>query len=137
MTATPKDCSRLTQAELSAPDGANLTQAAKAMAAKHQLSMRTAYRHLARGTTPAVDRHIGIDGKTYPAHPRGPQPSRTRLERELALTWQALNRADQKACEQGLFTQDIDALRRIVATATEMLQRWEGAPIDVSGDHGM
>lgn len=98
------------------------------MAEENQLSLRTAYRHLARGTMPAADRRIGLDGKTYPAHPRGLRPDRTALERELALTWQGLNRADKKACQTGIYDPAIDALRRIVSAATEILRRWESAP---------
>ena len=83
----------------------NLTPTAKAMAAAHQLSLRTAYRHLTWGTTPVVDRRIGRDGKTYPARPGGLHSSRAPLERELALTWQALNRADKKARQIGIADQ--------------------------------
>ena len=115
----------------------NLTQTAKAMAAEHQLSLRTAYRHLARGTTPTADRRIGRDGKTYPARPHGLRPERTSLERELALTWQALNRADNNACQKGITDNDVVSLRRIVSTATEMLNRWEGVQLATSGDHGL
>ena len=107
------------------------------MATEHQLSLRTAYRHLARGTMPAVDRRIGMDGKTYPAHPRGLRPSQTPLEQELALTWQALNRADKKACRDGFIEDELVSLRRIVATATEMLQRWESVPSTTSADQRM
>jgi hypothetical protein len=115
----------------------NLTAAAKAMAAEHQLSLRTAYRHLARGTTPHDDRRIGMDGKTYPAHPRGLRPDRTQLERDLTLTWQALNRADKNACQTGIAEKDVVSLRRIITTATEMLNRWEGVLPATSGDHEM
>src|SRR6516162_8954753 len=115
----------LTQSSESGLICQNLTQAAKAMAAEHQLSLRTAYRHLARGTTPDDDRHIGMDGKTYSAHPRGLRPDRTPLERDLALAWQALNRADKKACQNGIADTDVESLRRIITTATEMLNRWE------------
>jgi hypothetical protein len=127
----------LTQSSESGLICQNLTQAAKAMAAEHQLSLRTAYRHLARGTTPDDDRRIGMDGKTYPAYPRGLRPDRTPLERELALTWQALNRADKKACQNGIADTDVESLRRIITTATEMLNRWEGVRSATSGDHGM
>jgi hypothetical protein len=107
------------------------------MAAKHQLSLRTAYRHLARGTTPSDDRRIGMDGKTYPARPRGLRPERTSLERELALTWQSLNRADKDACQNGVTDNEVVTLRRIVSTATEMLNRWEGVQPATSDDHGL
>jgi len=103
-----------------------LTQKAMVMAAEYKISLRTAYRHLARGTVPSADRRIGMDGKTYPAPPLRLGYNRTPLERELALTRQALNRADKKACEQGIGFADVHALRRIVATATEMVARWAG-----------
>lgn len=70
-------------------------------------------------------RRIGMDGKTYPARPRGLRPERTSVERELALTWQALNRADKKACQDGFADTELVSLRRIVVNATETLQRWE------------
>jgi hypothetical protein len=126
----------LTQSSESGSFCSNLTQTAKAMAAEHQLSLRSAYRHLARGTTPADDRCIGMDGKTYPAHPRGLRPGRTSLERELALTRQALNRADKDACQNGIADNEVVTLRRIISTATEMLNRWEGVQSATSGDHG-
>lgn len=128
---------RLTQNPESGSDCPNLTQTAKAMAAEHQLSLRTAYRHLARGTTPADDRRIGMDGKTYPARPRGLRPERTSLERELALTRQVLNRADKDACQNGITDNEVMSLRRIVSTATEMLQRWEGVQTATSDNHGL
>ena len=124
----------LSQSSESGSDCPNLTQTAKAMAAKHQLSLRTAYRHLARGTTPADDRRIGMDGKTYPARPRGLRPERTSLERDLALTWQAMNRADKKACQDGFADNELVSLRRIVANATEILQRWESILPTTSAD---
>jgi hypothetical protein len=127
----------LSQNSESGSDCPNLTQTAKAMAAEHQLSLRTAYRHLARGTTPSDDRRIGMDGKTYPARPRGLRPKRTSLERELALTWQALNRADKNACQNGITDNEVVSLRRIVSTAAEMLNRWEGVQPATSGDHGL
>ena len=107
------------------------------MAAEHQLSLRTAYRHLARGTTPSDDRRIGMDGKTYPARPQGLRPERTSLERDLALTWQALNRADKAVCQNGIADNEVVTLRRIVAAATEMLNRWEGVQPATSDDHGL
>ncbi len=125
----------LSQSSVSGLVCPNLTQTAKAMAAEHQLSLRTAYRHLARGTTPAGDRRIGMDGKTYPARPRGFRPERTSLERDLALTWQSLNRADKDACQNEIADNEVVTLRRIVSTATEMLNRWEGVPPATSGDH--
>lgn len=131
------DSLHLTEGAESGSLCANLTQTAKAMAAEHQLSLRTAYRHLARGTTPADDRRIGMDGKTYPARPRGLRPERTSLERNLGLTWQALNRADKKACQNGVADNEVVSLRRIIVTATEMLNRWEGVQPATSGDHGM
>jgi hypothetical protein len=100
------------------------------MADEHKISLRTAYRHLARGTTPASDRRIGVDGKTYPAQLRKRRPGRTPLERELALTRQALNRADKKAGQQDVDGGDVEALRRIVSTTNEILSRWEGVHSD-------
>ena len=72
-----------------------------------------------------------------PAHPRGLRPERTSLERELALTWKALNRADKDACQNGIADNEVVTLRRIVASATEMLNRWEGVQLANSDDHGL
>lgn len=122
------------QMTVTPPNSSHLTQTAKAMATENKLSLRTAYRHLARGTMPAAVRRIGRDGKTYPAHPRGLCLSQTPLERELALTWQALNRADKKACQDGFADNELVSLRRIVANATEILQRWESILPTTSAD---
>ncbi len=127
----------LSQSSESGSDCPNLTQTAKAMAAEHKLSLRTAYRHLERGTTPSDDRRIGMDGKTYPAQPRGLRSERTSLERELALIWQALKRADKDACQNGIADHEVVSLRRIISTATEMLNRWEGVQPATSDDHGL
>ena len=109
-----------------------VAQAAKAMVEKfkvsgERISLRTAYRHLAKGTTPSVERCIGRDEKTYPRHPRGRSRIKSPVSRELALTYQALNRADKKACQDGVVENDRRMLARIVSDATEMLERWETA----------
>lgn len=46
----------------------NQTRTAVEMAKEFGLSLETAFRHLRHGTTPAKDRRVGHDGKTYPAH---------------------------------------------------------------------
>ena len=113
------------KATVSRSDCRDLTQAAKTIALEHHVSLRTAYRHLARGSRPELERCIGRDGKTYPAYPRGWRPNRTALQRELALTWQALNRADKKANKDGIHDDDVASLRRIASMAQGMLNCWE------------
>jgi hypothetical protein len=109
----------------SVPFCGRLTQTAIDMAGEYRCSLRTAYRHLARGTSPSSDRRTGRDGKTYPAHPRGLPLARTPLARELALTRQALNRANVKAARDGVDTADIVALHQIVLSAQTILKFWE------------
>ncbi|MEI8290951.1 MAG: hypothetical protein WCH99_15915 [Verrucomicrobiota bacterium] len=101
-----------------------LTQQAKAIASEYEVSLRTAYRHLARYTVPSLDRRLGQDGKTYPAHPRG-QSTQTMIGRELSLMRQALNRANIKADRDGIYDDDIAVLRSIVSSAQSILNRWE------------
>jgi len=116
----------VSQLAVSGGGSLHLTQSARALAAQYNLSLRTAYRHLARGTTPSADRCIGRDGKTYPAHLRGGRPHCSAVARELVLMRQALNRADQRACEVGGEPTDVDTLRHLLATANEILERWRG-----------
>jgi hypothetical protein len=100
------------------------------MAGEYRCSLRTAYRHMARGTKPLSERCVGSDGKTYPRHPRGSSLHRTPLhrtplKRDLALTRQALNRANLKAARDGFETADIVALHQIVLSAQTILKFWE------------
>lgn len=112
--------------EASAPpfDFPSLSQIAKKIAKEYQVSLRTAYRHLARKSVPSLVRCIGRDGKTYPRHPLG-YILRTPVKRELTRTRQALNRANAKADMDGIHDADIALLRHIVLSAQEILGRWE------------
>src|SRR5436190_19042192 len=58
---------------------------------KFKISRPSAYRHLQRGTTPATVRHVGNDGKRYPAG-KGRHQSRYSAERDLNLAHRALTR---------------------------------------------
>lgn len=90
---------------------------------KFRVSRATIYRHLKRGTLPAVNRLTGRDGKTYPAGGRGQRIGY--VEKNLRQSIQALRRADAKACCDGFNDVDISALRKIVSAAMEILNRWQ------------
>ena len=64
------------------------------------VSLRTAQRHIKRGTLPAKERRIGADGKHHPLSNGG--RVRSKSERELMLARQALARAAHAATTDGI-----------------------------------
>lgn len=113
MNATPTDKPRL-------------SQQARDMAKAHGLSIRTAYRHLARGTEPATNRRIGGDGKTYPAT-TSRRIDRTKIGRELDLARQALRRAEKLAGAEGFFPDDLVKLKEVKTIVASMAISWRSA----------
>ncbi|MCE9613106.1 MAG: hypothetical protein K8T26_02445 [Lentisphaerae bacterium] len=96
------------------------TLTAKIMAAEHGVSIRTARRHIARGTLPTSERRTGRDGKRYPAGGIGRSP----LHRPLAVARANIRRA-ARAAE---FTAgDRAVLNDIVAEASALLNTWNDA----------
>ena len=64
------------------------------------VSLRTAQRHIKRGTLPAKERRIGADGKHHPLSNGG--RVRSNSDRELMLARQALARAAHAATTDGI-----------------------------------
>jgi hypothetical protein len=98
--------------------------AALELVQKHSVSLRTAFRHVARGTVPATDRCQGGDGKTYPKH----RPRASKLQAELKRAANYLRRADKEARACKCSPEEIKLLAGIVQTSGAMLQRWSGEP---------
>ena len=84
------------------------------------VSLRTAQRHIKRGTVPAKERRMGADGKHHPLSNIGRVPSKS--ERELKLARQALARAAHAAATDGIQGHERELLAQIQAMATEMQQ---------------
>ena len=101
-----------------------LTKQAVEFCQKFKVSLATGYRHAKRGTTPATERRIGCDGKRYPAGTGG--RSIGPVERELRLARQALNRADDKGCSNGITQNDLSVLHEILRLAKDAVVRWQG-----------
>jgi hypothetical protein len=97
------------------------------MCEEFKVSQATAYRHVARGTTPAKERKICRDGISRPVSIMSKKcgKQRSRVERDLLLARQALNRAERKAEEDGVDPDETALLSRISALAVGMLNRWE------------
>ncbi len=82
------------------------------------VSLRTAYRHLKRGTAPAKERNMGKDGKMHPVGAGG--KVRSKLERELLLARQALARADLAARANGVQARERELLAEVQKAAAEL-----------------
>ena len=75
------------------------------------VSLRTAQRHIKRGTLPATERSLGADGKQRPLSHAG--RVRSKSERELMLARQALARAAHAAATDGIQGRERDLLEQI------------------------
>jgi hypothetical protein len=80
------------------------------------VSLRTAQRHIKRGTLPAKERRMGADGKQHPLSNGG--RVRSKSERELMLARQALARAAHAAA--GIQGRERELLEQIQVMAAEM-----------------
>jgi DNA-binding transcriptional ArsR family regulator len=92
------------------------------LAKKFGVSRATVYRHLKRGMLPAAIRRIGRDGKTYPAG--NDRRLIGKVKKNLLLSVQALRRADNFACEEGVSADEATLLGKIYSEALEILARW-------------
>lgn len=82
------------------------------------VSLRTAQRHVKRGTMPAKERRMGADGKQHPL--RNGARVRSKSERELVLARQALARAAHAAVADGIQGRERELLEQIQVMAAEM-----------------
>ena len=82
------------------------------------VSLRTAQRHVKRGTLPANERRLGADGKHHPLSHGG--RVRSKSERELMLARQALARAAHAAATDGIQGRERELLEQIQVMAAEM-----------------
>ncbi|HNW08768.1 MAG TPA: hypothetical protein PLL56_13795 [Verrucomicrobiota bacterium] len=85
------------------------------------VSLRTAQRHVKRGTLPAQERRMGADGKQHPLSNGARVRSKT--ERELALARQALARAARAAATDGIQAPERELLKQIQVMVAEMKKR--------------
>jgi len=84
------------------------------------VSLRTAQRHIKRGTLPAKERRMGADGKHHPLSHAG--RVRSKPERELMLARQALARAAHAAATEGIQGPESELLKQIQVMTAEMLK---------------
>ena len=96
------------------------TEQAVELAMAFGVSLRTAQRHIKRGTLPAKERRMGADGKHHPLSNIGRVPSKS--ERELKLARQALARAAHAAATDGIQGHERELLAQIQVMAAEMQQ---------------
>ena len=82
------------------------------------VSLRTAQRHIKRGTLPAKERSLGADGKHHPLSNGG--RVRSKSERELMLARQALARVAHAAATDGIQGRERELLEQIQVMAAEM-----------------
>ena len=82
------------------------------------VSLRTAQRHINRGTLPAKERKMGADGKHHPLNNAG--RVRSKSERELMLARQALARAAHATATDGIQGRERELLEQIQVMAAEM-----------------
>ena len=85
------------------------------------VSLRTAQRHIKRGTLPGQERRLGADGKQHPLRNAG--QGRSQCERELRLARQALARAAHAAATDGIQGRERELLEQIQVMAAEMQKR--------------
>ena len=82
------------------------------------VSLRTAQRHVNRGTLPANERRLGADGRHHPLSYGG--RVRSKCERELTLARQALARAAHAAATDGIQVRERELLEQIQVMAAEI-----------------
>jgi hypothetical protein len=82
------------------------------LSAKFGISLRAAYRCIKLGRVPSGQRKVGKDGKSYPVRGHADDAA----DRDLRLTWQALNRARRNKAN------DVELLTRIFGLASAMLK---------------
>ena len=82
------------------------------------VSLRTAQRHIKRGTLPIAERRWGADGKQHPLRHAGRVCSQA--ERELMRARQALARAAQAVATDGIQGHERDLLEQIQVLVAEM-----------------
>ena len=89
------------------------------------VSFRTAHRHLKAGTTPATQRKIGRDGKSYPDRRSA---RRSRVQASLKAAQRALKRAIGHAESDGWREADTVLLGEILDCSMAALAKWKGRP---------
>ena len=94
------------------------TEQAVELAIEFGVSLRTAQRHVKRGTLPAKERRLGADGKHHPLSNGG--RVRSKSERELMLARQALARAAHAAATDGIQGRERELLKQIQVMVAEM-----------------
>jgi hypothetical protein len=109
---------------------------AKEMAATFGVSVRTARRYIARGTTPDPRRTVGRDGKTYPcSYISYARTSRDRpanlLTRDLVMARNAVRRL---AHASAFSDHNLTELRTIASEACDLLCRWTTPVESARGD---
>lgn len=93
---------------------------ARELATIHKISERTARRHIRRGTTPAGERRIGRDGKTYPAATSYRSPLHAPLAQARSHIRRAL-RAEE------FYDGDLALVQHIATEAQALLDAWTRA----------
>lgn len=120
----PSNATRLERLLWQAAHGYYMSHSHRAaiIARDHNVSLATAFRHLRSGTTPARERRIGRDGKTYPA----PEPTtrQTAVSKELRLASQSIVRAKRKAVAKGVHADELAQLIELVRMAQKLISEW-------------
>ena len=97
---------------------------AKEMAKEYLVSERTARRHLANGTAPALHRSVGKDKKIYPATGRSRAvPGEPRPSRDLIMARNAIRRVAR--AEQFTDT-DLGVMKIIADEARDLMHKCQG-----------
>jgi hypothetical protein len=94
-------------------------ESAAEIAIEYGVSLRTAQRHVKRGTVPAKERRLGGDGKFHPGG--SGRLVRSKVERELMLASQALARAARAASANGIQVHERELLVQIEGMAADLL----------------
>lgn len=107
--------------------GVHVTEAPKTaeeIAFDFAVSLRTARRHLAKGTFPARLRKVGPNGKSYPSCAR-PSRSTRRFDR-VALDLEMARNAVRRVARATRFNEaDLSDIRTIAEEAAALLGAWE------------
>ncbi len=90
---------------------------------RFKISLRSAYRHLQRGTTPASERRKGRDGVWHPAGNGGHTEHEPALQ-DLRIAQCALNRASRRVATEGCTPAARAKLAWLIDLASATLAKW-------------
>jgi hypothetical protein len=97
-----------------------LAAEARRIAAEHKVSLRQAYRYVAKGRPPSGDVRIGADGRRYHVWLSGVAPDRVQARRIRYM----VAHVGRRAAEHGIVETDLAELETAARRLAELTETW-------------